>query len=71
MEIEYLNLRITNQVESCLSKQSLQNKNNESKNEISTNDCRTFTFVLLIYLIQIRLFERKHDFKEFSQSLTF
>lgn len=46
-EIEYLNLRNMNQVESCLSKQSLLNKNNESKNEISTNDCRTSTFVLL------------------------
>lgn len=51
MEIEYLNLRNMNQVESCLSKQSLQNKNNESKNESSTNDCRTSTFVLLIYSI--------------------
>lgn len=48
--IEYLNLRNMNQVESCLSKQSLLNKNNKSKNEISTNDCRTSTLVLLIYL---------------------
>lgn len=50
MEIEYLNLRNMNQVEYFLSKQSLPNKNNKSKNEISTNDCRTSTFVLLIYL---------------------
>lgn len=50
MEIEYLNLRNMNQVEYFLSKQSLPNKNNKSKNEILTNDCRTSTLLLLICL---------------------